>query len=265
MSSIPPLSVAGLAEAYPMATTPSNSPGGINGASGTTGASNASGSANTTTQNGALSAQQLNQLSNPQLFLQLLVAELQNQDPTNPMSPQAILSQTASLSQMEAINSMVSAINGEQSSTQATQAAGLLGQTVTASVHNSSISGTVSEVKLSATGAPTLVVNGTDVPLSSVTSLGATPASTGAGATVSATPSAAGAASGNSTSMTGTPSTTATTSAGSGAAQTTNARAGAAGATTTAPTSPSANTNTAGSTPAGATSTAASASNGTPA
>lgn len=182
-------------------------------ASNGTGAASSAGSS--TSQSSTLSSNQLNQLSNPQLFLQLLVAELQNQDPTNPMNPSQILSQTASLTQMEAINSMVTAVNGEQSASKTGEATSLIGQNVSATVNNATVSGTVSAVTLSATGDPTLVVNGTNVPLAAVTSVGQAPAPSASPGTATGSSTAAGAAATSGAAGTGTgTSTTGGTSTG---------------------------------------------------
>lgn len=158
----------------PLAVSSGAAPTTANASSGTanTGSAGASGApAGTTT----LSANQVNQLANPQLFLKLLVAELQNQDPTAPMDPATILSQTANLSQMEAVTSMTAAIQSEQSASQANEATTLIGQTITATVNNSPVTGTVSQVQLNSSGQPSLLVNGTVVPLSALTAIG-TPA-----------------------------------------------------------------------------------------
>ena len=109
------------------------------------------------------------QLSNPQMFLQLLVAELQNQDPTSPTSPATILQQTSELAQMESVTTQTSAITSQQTTAQNSEATGLIGRLVTAVIAGNTISGPVSDVALTSSGAPTLTVNGTSVPLSAVT------------------------------------------------------------------------------------------------
>ncbi len=117
------------------------------------------------------SSSQINQFSDPQLFLKLLVAELQNQDPTSPTSPSSIMQQSAMLSQVEAVNTMTTAITSEQVAAQNNEATGLIGRTITATVSGKSLSGAVSAVGLNASGAPTLTVNGTQVPLASITAV----------------------------------------------------------------------------------------------
>ena len=132
------------------------------------GSSGASSGASSTT--GTTSAQ-ASQFSNPQMFLQLLVAELQNQDPTNPTDPSTIMQQTAELSQVEAVNTMESAITSQQTASQQAEASGLIGRSVTGTVNGTPLTGTVSEIQLDSTGTPTLVVNGTSMPLSAVTDI----------------------------------------------------------------------------------------------
>jgi hypothetical protein len=92
------------------------------------------------------------------------------------MDPSTILQQTSELSQMQAVQTMTGAISSEQGATEATQADGLIGMQVSATVDGSAVTGTVSAVALSASGEPTLNVAGTAVPLSAVTEV--TPAGT---------------------------------------------------------------------------------------
>jgi flagellar basal-body rod modification protein FlgD len=102
---------------------------------------------------------QLTQLANPQVFLQLLIAELQNQDPTNPMNPSSILQQTSELSNVESMTNLTNTISTQQ-------ATGLLGRTVTANVGGSSVSGTVTAIDIASTGEPTLTLSGQSSPVS---------------------------------------------------------------------------------------------------
>jgi flagellar basal-body rod modification protein FlgD len=66
-------------------------------------------------------------------FLTLMLAQLQNQDPTSPVDSNAFLSQLASLSEVQGINQLntsFSALSTSLTSNQAMQASSLLGHTV---------------------------------------------------------------------------------------------------------------------------------------
>jgi flagellar basal-body rod modification protein FlgD len=102
-------------------------------------------------------------------FLQLLVAQMENQDPLQPQSDTEMASQMAqftSLSQTSAMSSSLSMM----------QANSLIGSTVTVQVPNSqsTASGTVQSVLLgseSSDGTPQVMVNGTAYDLSQVLSV----------------------------------------------------------------------------------------------
>jgi len=126
------------------------------------------GAASTASATGTSTA---SQLSNPQLFLQLLIAELQNQDPTNPTDPSTILQQTSELSQVEAVQQMTTALNQQETATQTSEATGLIGKQITATVQGNTVSGTVADVQLDGSGSPMLDLGSTLVPLSDVTQI----------------------------------------------------------------------------------------------
>lgn len=70
-----------------------------------------------------------------QAFLNLMVAELQNQDPTQPMNPQNMLAQLAQFSTVTGIQNMATSfasLSQSMSTNQALQAASLVGRTVLA-------------------------------------------------------------------------------------------------------------------------------------
>src|SRR3954462_9058110 len=64
-------------------------------------------------------------------FLKLFVAQLQHQDPMNPMNDQDMMGQMASFSQLEQITNMAAANQQIATSLSSTSAVGLIGRTVT--------------------------------------------------------------------------------------------------------------------------------------
>lgn len=119
------------------------------------------------------------QLATPNVFIKLLMAELEHEDPTNPTTPSAILQQTAELSQVEAMTTMTTTLTASKHYAEANDATGLIGKQVSAVVTGRTVTGSVSDVSLSGSGTPTLTIAGVDVPLSAVTEVGATGAVTG--------------------------------------------------------------------------------------
>ncbi len=103
-------------------------------------------------------------LVQPTTFLTMLVDEIKYQDPLNPTSSSNFMAQLAQLSQVEQLNTV-------SSSMQMSEAASLIGKSVTGTdASGKSISGTVSGVT-NGTSGPTLEVNGTSIDLSSVTKI----------------------------------------------------------------------------------------------
>ncbi len=102
-------------------------------------------------------------------FMQLLIAQLKNQDPMKPMEDKEFISQLAQFSSLEAaekMNAQMEELIGAQS---LVQAATLLGKQVTAKLENGeTVTGTISQVKMLA-GEPTAVVNGKEIPTSLIT------------------------------------------------------------------------------------------------
>jgi flagellar basal-body rod modification protein FlgD len=106
------------------------------------------------------------------MFLQLLVAQMRNQDPMNPADSSEFLSQTAqftSLEKMQAVADQTSQLVALQV---AFGASSLVGRTVAyAGPDGALLSGVVSSVRFEATG-PVLSVNGEDVHFAEVQSVG---------------------------------------------------------------------------------------------
>jgi len=99
-------------------------------------------------------------LLDPSTFLSLLVDELKYQNPLDPTSSSDFMSQIASLSQVEQLQSVSSA-------SQMGEAAGLIGKTVTADAGSGTLTGTVTGVT-NGTSGPLLDVGGATVSLDSV-------------------------------------------------------------------------------------------------
>src|SRR3982750_1925053 len=97
-------------------------------------------------------------------FLQLLVAEMKNQDPTNPMDTSQYMSQFAQLSSVEQAMQTNNKLDSLLSSQSLSQADGLIGKTVsfTAS-HGASFSGKVASVSINHDGSIATLENGTKV------------------------------------------------------------------------------------------------------
>ncbi|HTU19764.1 MAG TPA: flagellar hook capping FlgD N-terminal domain-containing protein [Gemmataceae bacterium] len=98
----------------------------VGGATNPTGA--ASGGA--TNPTGAASSSSSSSLINQQQFLQLLTAQLQNQDPMDPVSATDFTSQLAELSTVSGIQQLATTLQQMLQLQQLGQGAGLIGQTV---------------------------------------------------------------------------------------------------------------------------------------
>ena len=99
-------------------------------------------------------------------FLQLLIAEMQNQDPTSPMDTSQYMSQFAQFSTVEQAVQTNSKLDSLLSSSALSQADGLIGRTVSyTDGTGASVSGTVSSVSINSNGAVATLDNGALVPV----------------------------------------------------------------------------------------------------
>lgn len=104
-------------------------------------------------------------------FLQLLVAQMQNQDPTNPVSSDQFLQEMASFTEVVDLSQLQTLTQSLLTNEVSTQGLALLGKQVTAQTSNGTqITGTVSELSM-VNGQPMLTVNGTQVSVSQVVSV----------------------------------------------------------------------------------------------
>jgi flagellar basal-body rod modification protein FlgD len=97
-------------------------------------------------------------------FLELLVAQLKNQDPTNPSDPTAFVSQLASFSSVEQLVNANSKLDTILTQSELSQAAAVIGRTITSA--DGSISGQIGSVQVSSQGLTAYLTNGQSLVLS---------------------------------------------------------------------------------------------------
>jgi flagellar basal-body rod modification protein FlgD len=165
----------------------------------------------------------LDQLIQGNTFLNLLVAELEHQNPDNPVDPSQLLAETATLAEVETMTAMSS----QQTTLEGLVSAGLVGKQVSYTDSGGKLeSGTISGVSFGQNG-PDLEIGGNSVPLSSLVSVGNTS---------STSSSQSGTAGGSTSSSSNSSSSTSTT--GTDAASSGQAAAGSASPTPTGSQSP---------------------------
>jgi flagellar basal-body rod modification protein FlgD len=96
-------------------------------------------------------------------FLTLLMAEMQNQDPTQPMDPSQMVSQLATVSEVGQAVQTNTNLASLLTATSLSQAEQLIGQTITSS--DGATSGQVASVSVTSTGAVATLTNGATVSL----------------------------------------------------------------------------------------------------
>lgn len=96
-----------------------------------------------------------------QSFLKLLVAQMKNQDPTNPMDSTQYMAQLASFSQVEQSVQMNQKLDQMLQSSTLAQADAIIGRTVTSA--DGKITGKVTEVRLFSDGIVAVLNDGKEV------------------------------------------------------------------------------------------------------
>jgi flagellar basal-body rod modification protein FlgD len=96
-----------------------------------------------------------------QSFLKLLVAQMKNQDPTNPMDSTQYMAQLASFSQVEQSVQMNTKLDQMLQSSTLEQAASIIGRTVTSA--DGETSGKVAEVRLISNGIVAVLEGGKEI------------------------------------------------------------------------------------------------------
>ena len=107
----------------------------------------------------------------PNDFLDLLVAQISNQDPLNPVSSSQFMSQTAELSTLEQIASLNQETAQVLAAQQLDSAIASIGRTVSGTATGGqAFSGKVTGVQVTQSG-PLLDVGGNEIPMSDVTTI----------------------------------------------------------------------------------------------
>lgn len=131
-------------------------------------------------------------------FLQLLIKQLQNQDPSSPMDSNAIMQQTATLSSTQTMQQMIEVQQEQFALQMRMSASGFVGQTVTYTDDlGKSQTGVVTAASF-AKGTPVLAIGGAAVNLdavSGITKPAASTSSPSSGTTTTETPSSSSASS----------------------------------------------------------------------
>ncbi len=96
-------------------------------------------------------------------FLQLLIAQMKNQDPTNPMDPTDQMAQLATFSQVEQSIKANAKLDALLTSSALSQADGIIGRIVTSA--DGAVSGEAVAFTVGTDGAVAVLENGTEVPL----------------------------------------------------------------------------------------------------
>ena len=106
------------------------------------------------------------------MFMNLLVIQLKNQDPSSPMDTNAMMAQTTQLAMMEKLNELASNSSQDFSLQMRSAAAALIGKTVSyAGPDGSAVTGTASSVSF-AGATPQVSVNGTSIAMDALTGIG---------------------------------------------------------------------------------------------
>src|SRR5947199_10068157 len=96
-------------------------------------------------------------------FLQLLIAQMKNQDPTKPTDPSQFISQLASFSGVEQAIKTNNKLDTMMTSLALSQAEGFIGRTVASA--DGSVQGTVAGIRVISGGAVAILDNGQELPL----------------------------------------------------------------------------------------------------
>ena len=103
-------------------------------------------------------------------FLNLLIAEIKNQDPTQPMDPTQSVTQLATISGVQQAMQTNATLASLLTTSSLSQAEQLIGQTITSA--DGSTTGKVTSVNVTATGSTATLADGSTVSLANGVSIG---------------------------------------------------------------------------------------------
>jgi len=105
-------------------------------------------------------------------FVNLMITQLQNQDPLNPTDPNALMQQVSEIGQMQSTTQLQTTLSGLATQTQIGAASNLIGKQVNGiDSGNNKVSGQVTSVQVSSSGVNLQLDSGGLVPLSNVTNI----------------------------------------------------------------------------------------------
>jgi len=102
-------------------------------------------------------------------FFKLLITQLQNQDPLNPMKDREFISQMAEFSSLEKTEKLYSLLKNKLSSNQVIDNSNLIGREITANVEGVEMSGIVEAVKSSDDKVLAVLDTGSEIEIKNIT------------------------------------------------------------------------------------------------
>lgn len=112
-----------------------------------------------------------------QAFLELLVTQLRNQDPSSPMDSNALMAQTTQMASMEALTELSTTSRESFALQMRVAAAGMVGQNVSYTSGTETLTGAVTSVSF-AGSTPMVTVGGKQVALDAISTISTPTAST---------------------------------------------------------------------------------------
>lgn len=102
-------------------------------------------------------------------FFELLITQLQNQDPLNPMEDRDFIAQMAEFSSLEKTEKIYTLLEDKLSSNQVIQNSNLIGKEITANVEGVQLEGVVDAVKSSDDKVLAVLDSGSEIDISNIT------------------------------------------------------------------------------------------------